>query len=206
MKNSSKTNTILLVIIIILLVLGFSYLLITTNKNNKPESINSVIDTSVVNNTQTQIGKTLVVPSGWKVYADAQVGLKFAYPQTLGTKYANMREPAVEIGNANLDNKGCYLNDNQENQANTSNILINDIKYCLSISSDAGAGSLYTNYHYTTYKNNNYITITYTVSEPNGCSAYMDTIDYLPCLDSKKNRENLVINPIKESLETVIFK
>ena len=82
--------------------------------------------------------------------------------------------------------------------------MINNVSFCLSTTSDHGAGQLYNSYYYTTLHNGNYITLTYVVHTSNGCGTY-EGGNFQDCNNFMNNYSNLVEIPIQNSVATLKF-
>ena len=144
---------------------------------------------------------------GWKTYTSADLSFEFKYPTTFNTKYASFSSApgAVVVKQEDNPSGSCYVPPIEVPTKTQRNVVINGLNYCITTFEGVGAGQLYNTYYYTALKNGNYYTLAYVVHTLNGCSPYMDTPDYQPCLDFFKNYENVVIKPIQESVATLKF-
>jgi len=143
-------------------------------------------------------------------------GIHFEYPIKFNTDYAslNVETSVGKTDSTRLDSNGCYP-DTAENgkPTRTSMLTINGLQFCYTTSGDVGAGQLYTDYTYNTFRNGYAYSITYSVHTSNGCGAYQNSSDpndpknqkYNECLDSAKNSDTLVVKPIQQSISTFKF-
>ena len=119
------------------------------------------------------------VPSSWKTYSGPIAGISFKYPNSLNPACAELQEPTVTVtsaGDSKIDSLGC-LPASAERPIKSEKVTLNGINFCLSKGSDAGAGQLYRDYRYTTFKNNNYYTLGYVVHTSNGCGVFKNNND-----------------------------
>ncbi len=148
---------------------------------------------------------------GWKTYHDSANGFSFQYPESFNSKYASLQSipPKVVVSSSktSINENGCYAIPNSPMPQKDSQITTNRMNFCLSESSDVGAGQLYTDYYYTVFKNAMYVTVDYTIHTPNGCSAYIGVEpQYTECSDFLKNHyTDLVLQPIQKSISTLNF-
>ncbi len=144
----------------------------------------------------------------WKTYIDNNYGFEFSYPDSFATSFASFQQAPITIiskaGSNSTDKDGCYIAQN-ETSANSEILIINDMRFCLSEYEGIGAGQLYKSYYYTTFKDNNYITLQFVVHTSNGCGAYGGLIQQQPCEDFMKNYDSVVLKPIQDSVATFKF-
>jgi hypothetical protein len=86
-----------------------------------------------------------------------------------------------------------------------SQVIINNIPFCLSTGGDVGAGQSYSSFAYTTHRNGEYITLEYTVHTSNGCGVFEGDPSYLFCEYSGNNYDSIVTQPIQKSVGTLTF-
>ncbi len=147
------------------------------------------------------------LPTGWKMYKDDEFGFQFSYPEKFDTTFADLSfQPIAITQSRNITSGGCYvLNDGSHNPYKTSVAVINNVSFCLSETSDPGAGQLYHEYDYTMLHNGNYVTLQYIVHTSNGCSVYIGTPKYQDCTDFMNNYNTVVLKPIQDSVATLTF-
>lgn len=149
-----------------------------------------------------------------KIYRD--LGITFRYPTKLNTGYASLTvETHVEkVDPTKLDANGCYPGMNGlGTTASTTVTSMNHLKICSTISTDVGAGQLYTTYSYSTIRSGIVYTVDYVVHTSNGCGAYLGSEDpgapennkYRECVEAQKNFDATVVAPIRESIGTFRF-
>ena len=155
------------------------------------------------------------VPSSWKTYSGPIAGISFKYPNSLNPACAELQEPTVTVtsaGDSKIDSLGC-LPASAERPIKSEKVTLNGINFCLSKGSDAGAGQLYRDYRYTTFKNNNYYTLGYVVHTSNGCGVFKNNNDvnspsndrYRACLSCQQKYDGVVIPMIQKSVSTLVF-
>src|SRR3989338_378405 len=145
---------------------------------------------------------------GFKIYTDTNYGFEFKYPESFNTSFASFQQtPSAVIskaGSGKIDKDGCYVSQDATN-ANIGVNIINDMRFCLSEYEGVGAGQLYKSYYYTTFKDDNYITLAFVVHTSNGCGVY----DALPqqklCETFMKNYDSIIVKPIQDSVATFKF-
>jgi len=134
-------------------------------------------------------------------------GVHFEYPVKFDTDYASLTvETSVEkVDSAKMDSNGCYPGMNGSGRPSSTNVLtFNGINFCYTTSGSAGAGQLYTDYSYTTFRNGYAYMIDYSVHTSNGCGAY-ENAKYNECQDAQKNFDSTVVMPIQQSIATFKF-
>lgn len=141
-----------------------------------------------------------------KTYTNAQYGFSFQYPVKLASTFASFQsEPTAIItpkGSSDIDSKGCYQLDIQHIESTG---IIGGMTFCESSGGDPGAGQLYSSYYYTILHGQNYITLAYVVHTPNGCGPYQGTENYGKCTDFFDHINDLVLDPIRNSVATLKF-
>lgn len=142
-------------------------------------------------------------------YTNTQTGISFQYPSKFNSNFAALNnDPKVIVtsNKTNIDANGCYsLQTGKGEAGKESQVTIHNIQFCLSQGGDVGAGQLYQDYYYTTFKNGNYITVGYTIHTPNGCGVYEGTSQYDSCEAFFKNYDTFVLQPIQQSVATLKF-
>ena len=188
-----------------------SYVSLSVSQNNLGQNSNVVSK-----NTFDTLISTFKLEDSTQIKTDPANGnyvynngdIAFEYPATFGTTYAslNMQTILARPGDSRINLRGCYVAMNGGGKASAEKIsTINNIKFCMTTGSDAGAGQLYNSYYYTALHNGYYYVLGYAVHVPNGCSNYTGTPNYQPCLDAQKNYNNVVVKPIQNSISTFKF-
>lgn len=136
-------------------------------------------------------------------------GIKFEYPTTFNTNYASpMVEVSVEkTDSSKLDSNGCYpvVGSETGRTGSASVVTISGTKFCYSTNGDVGAGQLYRDYVYTTFRGGSAYTIDYVVHTSNGCGVYYGEPQYNECQNFESNYNSLVVDPIQQSIATFLF-
>jgi hypothetical protein len=103
------------------------------------------------------------VPTGWLTYINPTLNLRFNYPAKLTTTYTSLVSWPPKI-TVSADPFSCPETPATESvSARVSRRLVADQVYCLSAVSEGAAGSVYTDYTYTTEKDGKLITVTFTL-------------------------------------------
>ena len=142
--------------------------------------------------------------------------MTFEYPEKFDTDYASfsIQTSVSAIDSSKLDKNGCYSTVGETGKPSPASLItVNGLKFCYSTSGDVGAGQLYNDYGYTTFRNGSAYTIDYVVHTSNGCGAYQDSADlnsplnakYVQCMAFKNNYNGLVLAPIWQSISTFAF-
>ena len=99
--------------------------------------------------------------SSWKMYSDSVNNISFRYPESLGTKYIYTQEwpPKVEVANVPYTCKETNIEERI-----TAERIINGRTYCVTEISEGAAGHIYIQYTYAFSKNNNVISLAFTLS------------------------------------------
>jgi hypothetical protein len=143
-------------------------------------------------------------------------GVEFQYPAKLAAKYALLRVNVSfdKEDQTKKDSNGCYSPEAGENGKSVTGAVkyINGIKFCVGQASDAGMGSLYTIYNYTTFRNGIAYNINYQ-ADTSSCAGYQNSPDlsspenktYNECMAERGNSKTLVQKPIEDSIATFKF-
>ena len=138
----------------------------------------------------------------WDTYTGNGVTFKYPDSSNLST-YVGFQKPTVVItpqGNTNIDTNGCLSTSWYEPKNSTT--TFNCINFCLSTSSDGGAGTFVNYYYYTTLKNSNYYTVEYNVTTHNcGVFGNSTSSEYQACTADS----NMVSSIIQQSISTLTF-
>lgn len=105
--------------------------------------------------------------AGWKTFIDDKQGIEFQYPEKLPTNYMNVTNdwpPKITISNGTLSCSETPSADNPQEQIIKG--MINNRDYCVGVSSEGAAGSIYKTYTYVTEKDSKLITANFTVQYP----------------------------------------
>lgn len=147
--------------------------------------------------------------ANWKTYTNTQYGAEFKYPEKyINSRFAsNLTTPKllVKTLKEGIVN-GCYFDPQFPNPTQkVGTININNIDFCLTYSSDAAMGQLEKNYYYTTFKNDNYYILKFSVKYVNTCGMYSGLSDQTACENFIKNFHDIVEKPIDQILSTLKF-
>ena len=88
---------------------------------------------------------------------------------------------------------------------NKGKIKLNNIDFCLSEAADAGLGSVFPTYYYTTKHNDNYFVIKFETRRVGSCDAYYDSTKQSECEEFQKNIDEIVEKPIENIVSTFRF-
>ncbi|MFA7654385.1 MAG: hypothetical protein WCX97_05145 [Candidatus Magasanikbacteria bacterium] len=129
-------------------------------------------------------------------------GIAFQYPKEILAKYISMVEwpPVISINNDQHEFV-CEETPAESSLADrTTRRLVDDRVYCLSASSEGAAGSVYTDYNYSTVRNGNIININFTLQFPR-----CDNYDEYQQTECQKERESFdvdgVVDRITQSID-----
>jgi hypothetical protein len=160
---------------------------------------------------QTPIPTTtaLIQTTGWDTYTDSVTNITFQYPAKLNSDYISLwQKPSVIItpqGGSIINADGCYLSSNPTAK-NYFQLTSGNMHFCVSSSSDGAAGpQFFTAYYYTTFKNGDYYTLEFVVSETD-CGWYngLGEPKYLQaCTSDVNNYDSIVTQPIQKSVSTL---
>lgn len=107
----------------------------------------------------------------WLTFADTTQGISFKYPETLETKYISTQEwpPKVNISN---DAFSCTTATSPNGlPATTTQKKINGEDYCVNVTSEGAAGTIYITYNYSTETNSKLINLNFILRYPE-CGNY----------------------------------
>ncbi len=107
----------------------------------------------------------------WKTATNNE-GITFKYPKELLAKYISEAEwpPVIKI---EMGVYSCQITPQEISSMSdiTSEKLVDNRTYCVNIKNEGAAGSVYSSYTYTTVKNNELFTVSFTLRYPN-CNNY----------------------------------
>lgn len=138
----------------------------------------------------------------WKESIYAESGVSFRYPETLGTRYASTQikwppEITIEDGDS-FDCPATPMESSLSERIQSARIGERD--YCIILSSEGAAGSVYTGYSYVTIINGRKITISFNLRYPN-CGNYGDP-QKTECESERESFDlNGIIGKIVESMK-----
>ena len=143
-------------------------------------------------------------------------GIRFEYPEKFSSDFASLtlKASVAKVNSTMLDSNGCYPVTGENGKPSSSSMMtISGIKFCYSTISGVGAGQLYNDYTYMTFRNGNAYSVDYLVNTSNGCGAYGNSTDlgssenqkYNQCLDFTKNYNSIVLKTIQNSIATFMF-
>jgi len=137
----------------------------------------------------------------WKTFSDPTQKISFQYPETLNTKYIRTQvwPPKIMVSNDAFtcnptpDQKGLPETTNQKN--------INEKNYCIDITSEGAAGTIYNTYDYFTETNNKLASISFILAYPE-CANYPDP-QMTECQTERTNFNlDSLIDQIAQSVKT----
>jgi hypothetical protein len=136
-------------------------------------------------------------PTGLKTVTDDKQGITYSYPNYLYELSTGEFAPKVTISKAKIV---CHVG--YSNGIETTEQTINNKKYCVSVESDGAAGTMYSNYTYTTSLGDKIEKLTFVIRTTN-CDVYGDAgADYDNCIkDNASFNANDVANQILSSVE-----
>jgi hypothetical protein len=135
----------------------------------------------------------------WRTYFDPDGDFLFQYPTMMVGADLTLDVFSTKT-KENIDANGCYTS-LTPNPNVYSKVIINNVSYCLSTSTDVGAGQLYNYYYYTMLRGDTHITIGYRVHTSNGCGALVDSPGYDSCINF--NYDAQVLKPIQRSIASL---
>jgi len=117
--------------------------------------------------------KTPSIPANWLTYIDNREGISFRYPKKLGAQYISSQAwpPAITISSQSF-----VCAETPGASSLPSRILkrlVDDRVYCVTAMSEGAAGSVYTEFIYTTQKDKQLVTAKFTLRYPQ-CVNYDD--------------------------------
>lgn len=137
----------------------------------------------------------------WKTFSDPALGVSFKYPEKLSADYISTAEwpPVVKVIS---DKFSCPVQVGTPSLPDRKVKTINSQTYCLESMSEGAAGTTYTTYTYTTAKDNQLISLTFTLRYPQ-CLNY-DNPQQADCLSE---RQSFSLDALVDSMiESVNFK
>lgn len=181
---------------------------IDDEKNHENEPVVATKETKVDKKPDLITSKADI---NWKTYTEdiAAWKLSFKYPEKLGQ--ADIRARAFITTKEYFEQHGCYDGSGFINGFTISTTNINGQDYCISSTSDIGAGQLYREYYFSrpikdsAYISDSYITLVYKVHTTNGCGMY-DGEAFQSCQKFQNNYEEVVLKPIVQSVATLKFE
>lgn len=126
-----------------------------------------------------------IIPADWLTFNDQVNNVTFRYPKTLGKKYISEQEwpPKLSISRAAYD---CQAGDASSSLPNqTIERQINQRTYCISMTNDAAAGTVYGSYTYTTVWQDKLLAMTFVLRYPQ-CLNYEEP-NQTECVDERQN-------------------
>jgi hypothetical protein len=133
--------------------------------------------------------------SGWETFSDSERDFSFQYPARLSTTYIQAHDwpPQVELTD---DSFTCTEAGSPEARAGRTQLrIINNRTYCVTEVIGAAAGSVYTQYAYTTQKGNRTVIFTFSIRMPQ-CANY-GSEERQAC---ERERENFNIDSIVDRM------
>ena len=152
----------------------------------------------------TTVTSTVSSTASWKVFTDVEQGITFSYPETLPTTYLRGAEwpPKVAVAAGSLQCTPTSPASVSPESAQVKSIQINGNAYCIRFSAEGAAGSIYTDYTYSTAKAGRIIAVSFTIKEPQ-CVNY-DNPQQTACqLEEKTYDLDNLIDEIVNTVRTV---
>ncbi|MCX6764666.1 MAG: hypothetical protein NTU58_03100 [Candidatus Nealsonbacteria bacterium] len=142
---------------------------------------------------------------GWKTYTNNEHGFEMKYPEnfffsepkitTTSCDYLDFSKqcPYVPVPGFNIENEKDLEAATEKGLIKIEKVKINDRNYCLQQSSEGAAGSIYTNYYYTTVKNDKCISLNLVLYDINcGVLGSADEENYKKCEDGKIKKSEIL--------------
>ena len=151
--------------------------------------------------------------NGWKSYKNGQYS--FQYQSKFPSDYFVWAKDTPDVivtakGDSKIDSNGCYTGSIGSLQYMDSlpekfkNVKINGLNFCFTKDGDLSGGVNYEGFYYTVYRAGDYFTMKYIIGET-VCRNNPDDPESVACMDSKKNRDEIIISPINDSVATFKF-
>ncbi len=147
----------------------------------------------------------------WNTYTDPVAKFSIQYPTSFGAAsfgqlQAGMPQFFTTSTTTNINANGCYATSNDAGKVDPgTSVNVNGIAFCHSIGGGVGAGQRYQDDYYTVHHNSTYVTVSYQVNSPNGCSAYQGSPTYAACSYFFTNYSTIVGDQIQKSIATFKF-
>ena len=139
----------------------------------------------------------------WKLFTDDAQGITFRYPEQLLTQYIHTQAwpPAVTVS---ADTFSCPETPPTSSLPDrTGRRMVDDRAYCVAATSEGAAGSVYTDYTYTTERGGELITVTFTLRYPQ-CLNYDDP-QQTECQNERTSFDlDGVVDRIAASVERIV--
>lgn len=131
----------------------------------------------------------------WATSKDEVTGIEFQYPRELTTKYIFTQEwpPKIAVATGTYS---CPETDPTASQPERiSEVTLDGQKYCVAAVTEGAAGTAYTTYVYLGEKENNLLTVTFTLAYPN-CGNYEDPVKK----ECEQERESFDLNGVVDKI------
>ena len=148
----------------------------------------------------------------WNTYRSEQYGVEFRYPEHyINSGFASDKTPELIIlssPSSKIDS--CFYSPYPDYpkwgiENNKGIIKLNNIEFCLTEAAEAGMGSVFRTYYYTTKKEGNYFVVKFETSMVGSCDNYSDMAKQNNCKEFHKNINGVIKKPIEKILSTFRF-
>lgn len=150
--------------------------------------------------------------AGWKTYQDEQHKVEFKYSENyINSGFASGKSPELIILSrlsSKINEGGCYNPYPDYPKWGIENkeiVKLNNIEFCLTKTEDAGMGSVFPTYYYTTKKDSNYFVVKFETSMVGNCDNYSDLARQNDCKEFYKNIDKAIKKPIENIVSTFRF-